>query len=128
MHALLARHPQVTMASVKETCFFNDHHARGTDWYHELFPTPPWRQAVGEVSNTYLFSPEAALRARDYNPGMRGDARERLDNLLPERLLGHENARCIFIEEWYLGMSWARFPHVLPASTPLSFRTLRSAP
>ena len=71
MHALLARHPQVTMASVKETCFFNDHHARGTDWYHELFPPSPWRQAVGEVSNTYLFSPEAALRAREYNPGMR---------------------------------------------------------
>ncbi len=71
MHALLSRHRQVTMASVKETCFFNDHYTRGVAWYHDLFPAATWRQAVGEVSNTYLFSPDAAIRSAAYNPRMR---------------------------------------------------------
>lgn len=59
------------MAQVKETCFFNDHFARGECWYHGLFPDGEDRPAVGEVSNTYLFSPEAAARAAAYNPAMR---------------------------------------------------------
>jgi len=71
MHALLSRHPQVCMASVKETCFFNDHFGRGEGWYRGLFPDPRGRPAVGEVSNTYLFSPVAAARAAAYNPGIR---------------------------------------------------------
>lgn len=71
MHALLSRHPQVCMASVKETCFFNDHFDRGEGWYRSLFPNPQGRPAIGEVSNTYLFSPEAAARAAAYNPRMR---------------------------------------------------------
>lgn len=71
LHALLSRHPEVRMASVKETCFFTDHHGRGVDWYHRLFPEDRGQRHVGEVSNTYVFSPEAACRMRDYNPAMR---------------------------------------------------------
>ncbi len=72
-HALLRRHPQVTMAQVKETCYFNDHHWRGVGWYHSLFEDRGL-PAVGEVSNTYIFSPEAAVRAAEYNAGMRAVA------------------------------------------------------
>lgn len=59
------------MASVKETCYFNDHHGRGVEWYHRLFPEDRGQPHVGEVSNTYIFSPEAATRMRAYNPAMR---------------------------------------------------------
>lgn len=71
LHALLSRHPEVRMASVKETCYFNDHHGRGVEWYHRLFPEDRGQPHVGEVSNTYIFSPEAATRMRAYNPAMR---------------------------------------------------------
>jgi hypothetical protein len=75
MHALLARHPQVAMARVKETCFFNDHFERGEAWYHALFPhAAPGVRAIGEVSNTYIFCPQAAERMQAYNPQMRAIA------------------------------------------------------
>lgn len=73
MYNLLCKHPQVAMATVKETCFFNDHHHRGLAWYRALFPATvgPQVRAVGEVSNTYIFSPVAAERMKAYNPRMR---------------------------------------------------------
>lgn len=71
MYNLLTRHPQVCMARVKETCFFNDHWQRGVEWYHSLFPAPGSAAATGEVSNTYIFSPDAAQRMHQYNPAMR---------------------------------------------------------
>jgi hypothetical protein len=76
LYNLLARNPQVAMARVKETCFFNDHHQRGEAWYRALFPSVlgPEVRAVGEVSNTYIFCAEAAARMRAYNPAMRAIA------------------------------------------------------
>jgi hypothetical protein len=67
----LRRHPEVRLARVKETCFFNDHFHRGVDWYHALFPPDGGQPHVGEVSNTYVFSPAAAARMAAYNPRMR---------------------------------------------------------
>ncbi len=74
MYTLLTRHPQVVMAKVKETCFFNDHWQRGEAWYHSLFPPTRDARAVGEVSNTYIFSADAAARMSEYYPAMRAVA------------------------------------------------------
>lgn len=76
LYSLLARNPQVAMARVKETCYFNDHFQRGETWYRGLFPSAlaPGVRAVGEVSNTYIFYPAAAERMRAYNPTMRAVA------------------------------------------------------
>ncbi|MBL9141617.1 MAG: sulfotransferase [Phycisphaerae bacterium] len=76
LYSLLTRHPQVAMATVKETCYFNDHHARGHAWYRALYPATigPDVRAIGEVSNTYIFSAAAADRMRAYNPDMKAVA------------------------------------------------------
>ena len=67
---VLESHPDISMARIKETEFFNTNFDKGTDWYESLFPKSDC-QAIGEISNCYYTEPAVAERVRQYDPGMR---------------------------------------------------------
>lgn len=71
LYAALARHPEVGMSSVKETLFFSEEYRRGVDWYRRFFRRAEGKRAIGEVSNTYIFSEEAPARIAAFQPAMR---------------------------------------------------------
>jgi hypothetical protein len=68
---VLATHPQVYLASAKGLYYFDKHYTRGRDWYLDQFAAAGDRAAAGEISHSYLSSPEAAPRIADLNPEMR---------------------------------------------------------
>ena len=70
VYEVLAAHPEVCMASAKETMFFDQNFERGVEWYHRLFPDVAGAKATGEVSNTYIGSPAAPARMAAYNPAL----------------------------------------------------------
>jgi hypothetical protein len=67
----LAIHPQVHLASSKGLYFFDQHYDRGIDWYLEQFRGAGDARAMGEISHSYLSSPDAERRIAELNPGMR---------------------------------------------------------
>jgi hypothetical protein len=67
----LAVHPDVYLASSKGLYYFDQHFDKGRDWYLAQFAAAGDRTAVGEISHSYLSSPEAPERIADLNPGMR---------------------------------------------------------
>ena len=66
---LLEGHPEISMARVKETEFFNTNYHKGIAWYESLFIEH--KSAIGEISNCYYTEPLVAERIREYNPEMR---------------------------------------------------------
>jgi hypothetical protein len=66
LYECLKAHPGIGLArNTKETIFFADFYGRGLAWYEKFFEGLA-QPAVGEVSNTYFFTPEAPARiARD---------------------------------------------------------------
>jgi len=71
LYSTLARHPEVGMSSVKETLFFSEQFERGVDWYQRFFRDCAGKRAIGEVSNTYIFSDAAPERIARFRPDMR---------------------------------------------------------
>jgi hypothetical protein len=67
----LAIHPQVHLASSKGLYFFDQHYDRGVDWYLDQFRGAGDVPAVGEISHSYLSSPDAERRIAQLNPAMR---------------------------------------------------------
>lgn len=67
----LACHPSVHLASNKGLYYFDDHFDRGRDWYLDQFSAAGQTQVKGEISHSYLSSPQAAARIADLNPAMR---------------------------------------------------------
>lgn len=67
----LTVHPEVYLASNKGLYFFDTHFDKGTDWYLDHFAGADGRSAVGEISHSYLSSPEAPARIEQLNPAMR---------------------------------------------------------
>lgn len=68
MYRLLERHPEVGTPVSKETMYFDHYYDRGLSWYLKQFPSDAAYSQVGEVSNTYFFSPEAARRIAETVP------------------------------------------------------------
>ncbi|MEZ6135909.1 MAG: sulfotransferase domain-containing protein [Pirellulaceae bacterium] len=74
LYHVLGQHPEVCMSTAKETLYFEDYYHKGLDWYARFFKkchvlNKP--HAIGEISNTYIFSELAAERiARDF-PAMK---------------------------------------------------------
>ena len=66
---VLKAHPEIGMANVKETEFFNSNFSNGIDWYEKHFQEPG--KAVGEISNCYYLEPSVAKRIHDYHPEMK---------------------------------------------------------
>jgi hypothetical protein len=71
MYRILNEHPDTGLAASKETLFFSTEYHRGTDWYLNLFKHCQDRKAVGEVSNSYIYDPEAAVRIHAFDPTMK---------------------------------------------------------
>lgn len=73
LYEVFGQHPQIGMSSAKETLFFETEFERGLDWYAKFFRPldPAALPAIGEVSNTYIFSPDAAARIAATFPDMR---------------------------------------------------------
>jgi hypothetical protein len=67
----LAHHPDVYLASSKGLYYFDSHFDKGEMWYLDHFADAGDRAAVGEISHSYLSSPEAAKRIAALNPAMR---------------------------------------------------------
>jgi|GEM_PF-700534 len=65
---VLQAHPEIGMAKIKETEFFNTNYERGTDWYQSLFPANSDGKVIGEISNCYYTQPEVAQRVWEYSP------------------------------------------------------------
>lgn len=71
---VFAAHPEICTSSAKETIFFDSEYHRGLNWYAKFFRRCDADQqphAVGEVSNTYIFSEEAPGRIREHFPEMK---------------------------------------------------------
>ncbi len=67
----LAGHPDVYLASNKGLYYFDQHFDQGQEWYLDHFRAAGDKVAVGEISHSYLSSPEAAARIAEFNPDMR---------------------------------------------------------
>lgn len=67
---VLAIHPDVYLASNKGLYYFDLHFDNGRDWYLSHFADAGDHPAVGEISHSYLSSPEAAARIVDLNSQM----------------------------------------------------------
>jgi hypothetical protein len=62
LFAALASHPEVFGAQEKELLFFDRHYQRGLDWYQSKFSGSENFTAVGEASQSYMYSQEAIRR------------------------------------------------------------------
>ncbi len=67
----LALHPDIYLASNKGLYYFDQHFDRGQSWYLDQFAAVNGARAAGEISHSYLSSPEAAPRIADLNSAMR---------------------------------------------------------
>jgi hypothetical protein len=67
----LAGHPEVYLASNKGLYYFDQHYDEGRQWYLDHFRAADDRPAVGEISHSYLSSPQAPARIAELNPDMR---------------------------------------------------------
>jgi|tagenome__1003787_1003787.scaffolds.fasta_scaffold20958127_3 hypothetical protein len=67
----LAGHPEVCLGSNKGLYYFDQHFDRGRQWYLDHFRAAGDHTAVGEISHSYLSSPEAPARIAEFNPDMR---------------------------------------------------------
>jgi len=59
-------HPDIGVAKVKETEFFNYNYQKGINWYESLFPTD--KNFLVDVSNMYLFSLNSARKIKEHYP------------------------------------------------------------
>jgi len=73
MYECLRAHPEVGLSTSKETLFFQDYFHKGFRWYAMQFKNcdPARHKAIGEVSNTYISSPIAAVRMREFDPNLK---------------------------------------------------------
>ena len=67
IYNVLNAHPEVCMASAKETMFFNEYFHKGFDWYLSFFSHCNNYNSIGEVTNTYIFSDQAPARMYHFN-------------------------------------------------------------
>lgn len=95
LYRVLGAHPEVCVSSAKETLFFETEYHRGEDWYARFFARCDHARAVGEVSNTYVFSPRAAERIHDFEPSMRivSSLRDPIDRAFSHYLFMRRNDR-----------------------------------
>ena len=70
LYDALCQHPHVARAVIKEVHFFNDHWARGENWYRAHFPysRPGDIRITGEATPEYLDHPEAPARVKSLLP------------------------------------------------------------
>ena len=67
----LSVHPEVYLASNKGLYYFDQHFDNGEEWYLDQFAAADSRPARGEISHSYLSSPEAPSRIAALNSQVR---------------------------------------------------------
>ena len=68
LHRLLAAHPHVVLAPIKEVQFFSLEFGRGMPWYAHQFAAVAPDQCCGEITPYYVFHPEAPRRIQAVLP------------------------------------------------------------
>jgi hypothetical protein len=76
LHDVLVDHPQLSMPTeVKEVDYFSYHHQRGPQWYEQRFDAIAQGtlcgEMCGEISPSYMHTPDVVTRVAEYNPDMR---------------------------------------------------------
>jgi hypothetical protein len=109
----LSVHPEVFLASSKGLYYFDQHFEKGEDWYlaHFADARVESERALGEISHSYLSSPEAPERIAALNPRMRllVCLREPVDRAFSDYLDLVKNGLCDVPFEEALGL----FPRLL---------------
>jgi len=96
LYQCLAAHPEIGLArNTKETVFFGEYYDRGLGWYENFFAGLEDKKAVGEVSNTYFFTPDAPARIKSRLPGAKLIVllRDPLERLISYYLFQRRNGR-----------------------------------
>jgi len=95
LYNILAIHPQVYLPASKGVYFFDQHFANGHEWYLSHFAGATHEVAVGELSHSYLSSPDVPERIARVNRQMRLLAclREPVDRAFSEYLDVLKNGR-----------------------------------
>lgn len=71
LFALFVDHPDIFVDPGKGLYFFSANYHRGLEWYRERFQGVSGERAVGELSHSYLYHPEAPERIAAMNPAMK---------------------------------------------------------
>ena len=92
---ILSWHPDIYAYPGKNLGFFSTRYENGVDWYLDQFQPEPQHQAVGEVSHSYLVSPEAPKRIRDLLPDVKLTVclREPVERTFSDYLDGIKNGK-----------------------------------
>ena len=69
LHEALQAHPEIAMARVKETEYFNTHFHQSAAWYENHFPVS--NVAVGEISSNYYLDADVVGRISNYDPSLK---------------------------------------------------------
>lgn len=95
LYRVLGAHPEVCVSSAKETLYFETEYNRGEGWYARFFAHCGEAKAVGEVSNTYVFSRLAAERIHAFDPSMRivSSLRDPIDRAFSHYLFMRRNGQ-----------------------------------
>ncbi|MDH3718046.1 MAG: sulfotransferase domain-containing protein [Planctomycetota bacterium] len=68
IYHVLAQHSRVFIAPCKGAYFFDNHFQNGLEWYHDFFRRAGDEPVIGEISHSYLHSPDAAERIAQIMP------------------------------------------------------------
>jgi len=68
LYYYLSEHPDIFMASVKETHFFSQHYEQGVDWYQGQFSGCKNERIIGEFSTSYLMDKSVPERIHTVLP------------------------------------------------------------
>jgi hypothetical protein len=95
LYNVLDNHPDIYMAPGKAIYFFCNHYERGLDWYSKHFEGATQEKVVGEVSHSYLYSPEACQRIANIDSDVRLMAclRDPVDRAFSDYLDGLKNGQ-----------------------------------
>lgn len=71
MHEMLNAHPEIGMAKIKETEYFNTNIQKGLPWYLEHFSHQKDKMAIGEISNNYYLDTTIPRKLLSLNPNIK---------------------------------------------------------
>ena len=95
LYSVLDHHPDIYMAPGKSLYFFCHHYGRGWNWYQSHFELASGERIRGEVSHSYLYSPEAVERIAHLESDVRLMVclREPVDRAFSDYLDGVKNGQ-----------------------------------
>lgn len=95
LYSILNQHCEICMSSAKETLFFEDYYDRGFNWYSSFFKECNRHKAIGEISNTYIFSSLVPARIYEFNPTTQliATLRNPVDRAFSHYLFHYRNAQ-----------------------------------